>query len=183
MLEYIWVADDTGLGYTSVDGSISVKYNGWNMFKVMDYDMYATKICAAVTTGTGNDAEVQCNKAHNLQKGDIVLLLNTNCKPIIDGYHFVTGTDTASDAKFFIDEFIDTDATFAKVLVLRPVRFGTDAQRDLATSSTHYSFATSDKVWVDGTSQFKVYKKDTGNSWLTERTQGDNHVKAYNTTA
>lgn len=177
LLEYIWVADDTGLGYTSVDGSISVKYNGWNMFKVMDYDMYATKICAAVTTGTGNDAEVQCNKAHNLQKGDIVLLLNTNCKPIINGYHFVTGTDTASDAKFFIDEFIDTDATFAKVLVLRPVRFSTDAQRDLATSSTHYSFATSDKVWVDGTSQFKVYKKDTGNSWLTERTQGDNHVK------
>ena len=139
--------------------------------------MYASKICVATTTGEGNDAEVQCNKAHNLQKGDIVLLLNTNSKPAISGFHTVTGTDTASDAKFFIDEFIDQDASYAKVLVLRPVRFTTDAQRDLALStSSHYTFAESDRIWVDGTTQFKVYKKDAGASWIVQRTQGDNHV-------
>ena len=126
----------------------------------MDPQLYASKICAAATTSTGNDAEVSCNKAHNLQKGDIVLLLNTNSKPAISGFHTVTGTDTASDAKFFIDEFIDQDASYAKILVLRPVRFTTDAQRDLALStSSHYTFAESDRIWVDGTTQFKVYKK------------------------
>ena len=106
LLEYIWVADDNELGYTTID-SVTAKFNGWNVFKVMDFDMYASKICAATTTGEGNDAEVQCNKAHNLQKGDIVLLLNTNSKPAIDGFHTVSGTDTASTAKFFIDQYID----------------------------------------------------------------------------
>ena len=177
LLEYIWVADDTKLGYTSVNANITGKFNGWNVFKVMDPQLYASKICAAATTSTGNDAEVSCNKAHNLQKGDIVLLLNTNSKPAISGFHTVTGTDTASDAKFFIDEFIDQDASYAKVLVLRPVRFTTDAQRDLALStSSHYTFAESDRIWVDGTTQFKVYKKDAGASWIVQRTQGDNHV-------
>ena len=53
----------------------------------------------------------------------------------------------------------------------------TDAQRDLALStSSHYTFAESDRIWVDGTTQFKVYKKDAGASWIVLRTQGDNHV-------
>ena len=61
--------------------------------------------------------------------------------------------------------------------MLRPVRFTTDAQRDLALStSSHYTFAESDRIWVDGTTQFKVYKKDAGASWIVQRTQGDNHV-------
>ena len=177
LLEYIWVADDTNLNFTTINGSITGKFNGWNVFKVMDMDLYASKICAAVTTGTGNDAEVQCNKAHNLQKGDIVLLLNTNCKPAINGFHTVTSTDTASTAKFYIDEFIDQDASFAKVLILRPVRFTTDAQRDSALSlTTHYSFDEGNFIWVDGTTQFKVYKKDADATWITQRTQGNNHV-------
>ena len=177
LLEYIWVADDNELGYTTID-SITAKFNGWNVFKVMDFDMYASKICAATTTGEGNDAEVQCNKAHNLQKGDIVLLLNTDCKPAIDGFHTVSGTDTASTAKFFINEYIDQDASFAKVLVLRPVRFSTDNQRNSALSSSSYNFAQLDRIWVDGTKDtgFKVYTKDDTATWTILRSQGDYHV-------
>jgi len=177
LLEYIWVADDTGLGYTSINSTITAKFNGWNVFKVMDLDLYATKICAATTTGTGNDAELSCNKAHNLQNGDIVMLLNTNSKPAIDGFHTVTSIDSASTSKFFIDQFIDQDASFSKILVLRPVRFTTDAQRDAAvTATTHYEFPLGDLAWVDGTAQFTVYKKDTSTAWTVKRTQGDNHV-------
>ena len=178
VLEYIWIADDNSLEYTTTNTSITSRFNGWNVFKVMDVGLYATKICAATTTGTGNDAEVQCNTAHNVQTGDIIMLLNTNSTPVIDGFHKVTGTDTASNVKFFIDQYIETDASYAKLLVLRNVRFLTDAQRDLAlTSTNHYSFATNDKVWVDGTAQFKVYSKNLDDTWTTSRTQGANHVK------
>jgi len=176
LLEYIWVANDNTLGYTTTASSVTSKYNGWNVFKVMDMDLYASKICAATTTGTGNDAEVQCNKAHSLQNGDIILLLNTNSTPVIDGFHTVTSVDSASTSKFFIDQFIDQDASYSKVLILRAVRFTTDAQRDSAVTATnYYSFAQNDLVWVDGTTQFTVYKRDPG-TWLTQRIQGDNHV-------
>ena len=176
LLEYIWIANDVGYDVSTISG-ITAKFNSWNVFKVMDMSLYATKICAAVTTGTGNDAEVQCNSAHNLQKGDIILLLNTNSTPVIDGFHTVTGIDTGSTVKFYIDQYIDADASYAKLLVLRPVRFGTDANRNSALSATNfYKFLPKDRVWVDNTSQFSVYEYNSGSTWDTKRTQGDNHV-------
>lgn len=177
LLEYIWVADDNALPYSTIGTQIQGRFNSWNVLKVMDLNLYAIRVCGATLTSTGNDAEIVTNKAHNLQVGDYVMLLNSNSYPRIDGIHKITELDSTKPNAFFIDEYIETEGNYTKVLVIRPMRFSTTAQRDLAYANAGYNFEVGDLVWVDSVNDgFAVFAKDTNDDWATERTQSDYHV-------
>lgn len=153
----VWITDDSALGYEILN-NIQVRYNDWNLFQFMNMGWFANdssledgcSICAGTATSDGNDAEVTLNQSHNLQVGDIVMLLNTTTTPNIDGIHTVTRISAVNDRVFYIDRFIEKCGTAEQVLLARPVRFNTTADRDALVGSAEnlYELSDGDIVFV-----------------------------------
>lgn len=144
----VWVTDDSALEYETIDNK-QVQYDSWNLFQVMNLGWYTydeengaetCSICAGTATVDGNDAQVTISTAHNLQVGDLVMLLNTTTTPNIDGIHTVTKVSPTDDRVFYIDRYIEKCGVAVQVMPLRPVRFNTISDRDLLTASNYYNF-------------------------------------------
>ena len=118
----IWVADN------STKSSINA---GYQVFQTMDFGMYITRACAGITDA--DDAELSIaldgnTQAHNLIKGDYVLIRGSDTVPNIDGIHQVTATATDDITKFYIDTYIETEGTVGNVYPIRKVRFSSYTQ-------------------------------------------------------
>ncbi len=127
----IWVADDSEFG----------SYNkGYQVYQTMDFGMYISNACAGPTNA--DDAEVTvarspstATQAHNLVSGDYVLIRGSTTTPSIDGIHKVTTVDLGNTAKFFIDEYIESEGKLGNIYPLRPVRFNSKAELDTVYNS------------------------------------------------
>lgn len=156
----VWVTDDSSLGYELIN-NVQVRNNDWNLFQFMNMGWFASdsslddgcSICAGTATSDGNDAEVTLNQPHNLQVGDIVMLLNTTTTPNIDGIHTVTRVSAANDRVFYIDRFIEKCGTSEQVLLARPVRFNTVSERDTLVDSELYSLVAGDIAFVSNSTE------------------------------
>lgn len=121
----IWVADN------SFQGNFN---RGYAVYQTMDFGMYAHRICAGITEADDAEIILANSQAHNVLVGDYVLIRGSNSKPNIDGIHKVTKVDTSSSNKFYIDEYIETEATEGNVYPLKNVTF-----KDKATLDTEYN--------------------------------------------
>ena len=121
----VWVADDSFQGNAN---------RGYAVYQTMDFGMFATKICQGITAADDAEIVISCptgtTQAHNLKVGDFVLIRGSNSKPNIDGIHKVTKVDPSDTRKFFIDEYIETEATEGNVYPLRNITFKDRATLD-----------------------------------------------------
>lgn len=169
----IWVVNDNDYEVNEI-GITKSKFNDWNMFQVQNHGLFTEDptdaegcgICAGTATSDGNDAQITTRTAHNLQKGDYVLLTNTTTTPSIDGIHKVTQIHPDSDNIFYIDRFIEKCGNASAVYVLRNQRFETPGQMTLAdTQNTSYNIPqgslTYTKFIFDDFRSTYVYRKNT----------------------
>ena len=138
----IWVVNDSDYNVNTVN-NVKTKFGGWNMFQVQNHGLYTRDdndpdgcgICAGSATSDGNDAQITTVAPHGLVAGDYVLLTNTTTQPTIDGIHKVTQIHPNLNNVFYIDKFINVCGNASSVMVLRPQRFETQDQRDLAANN------------------------------------------------
>jgi hypothetical protein len=137
----IWVADNSE--QTSANA-------GYAVFQTMDFDMYITRACAGVNDA--DDAQITIalanttTQAHNLTKGDFVLIRGSNTVPSIDGIHEISEVDQNSQIKFYIDTYIDKEGNTGNVYPIRNVRFSNFAAlqaalTDITNGMYRYNFA------------------------------------------
>ena len=95
-----WLLDNLGSEIVDTENN---REPGYSVYQLMDFN----DIIISIEEGfneAGDSILVSTKYAHNLNENDIIMLLNTNCKPAVDGIHRVTGI--ASDQSFYINEFI-----------------------------------------------------------------------------
>ena len=119
----IWVADDSEFGSFN---------KGYEVYQTMDFGMYTDDICSGIESA--DEAQIDIVRqsgdiqAHNFVVGDYVLIRGSDSVPSIDGIHQVTKVDTNNQARFYIDEFIETNGSVGNIYPLRKMRFGTYAE-------------------------------------------------------
>lgn len=179
----IWVTDDSALGYETIN-NVQVQHDGWNLFQVMNMNWYTydseivdneaseiCSICAGTATSDGNDAQITLSSSHNLQVGDIIMLLNTTTTPNIDGIHTVTKISPTNDSVFYIDRYIEKCGKAEQVMLIRPVRFNTFADRNESVNSEYYNLVPETLTFVN----FDQYANRSSNVYLFNGgTTGDN---------
>ena len=176
----IWVADDSEFGSFN---------KGYQVYQTMDFGMYISNACAGPTNA--DDAEVTVarspstvTQAHNLVAGDYVLIRGSTTTPSIDGIHKVTFVDSANNAKFFIDEYIESEGKLGNIYPLRPVRFSSKTELDtvynLKVNGVHkYNFngvrqnnsLNKINIFVDDDS----YDKSAVYNWSGDYTDANGH--------
>ena len=179
----IWVADDSEFG----------NYNlGYQVYQSMDFGMYSNNICVGIDAG--DDAQIDVvrqtgdTQAHNLVVGDYVLIRGSNSTPSIDGIHKVTKVDASNVARFYIDEYIETEGSAGNIYPLRKVRFDSytalEADRQTKVNGVYkYNFAdvrqnvSNRPVYAfvddDGSEQSAVYK------WAGTWSETNGHVGSW----
>ena len=95
-----WLLDNLGSEIVDTENN---REPGYSVYQLMDFNDIVISIEEGFNEA-GDSILVSTKYAHNLNENDIIMLLNTNCKPAVDGIHRVTGI--ASDQSFYIDEFI-----------------------------------------------------------------------------
>lgn len=145
----IWVTDDSEFQYNILD-SRQVRFNGWNVYKFMNFGYYSDdsdscSICAGTATADGNDAQITLNAPHSLQVGDYVMIHNSTTIPSVDGIHTVTRVDSVDSKVFYIDMYIEECGISPSIHVMRNMRFA-EYQQNINTS--YYRFAEADNVFV-----------------------------------
>ena len=180
----IWVADDSEFGNSSL---------GYQVYQTMDFGSYTNNICA----GPEDASEAQIDmvrqdgttQAHNLIVNDYVLIRGSDSVPNIDGIHRVTKVDANNTARFYIDEYIETNGQTGNIYPLRKVRFGSytalEADRQTKINDVYkYNFSdvrqdnTSNPIYAfvddDGTGASAVY------SWVGTWDETNGHVGSWN---
>ena len=138
----IWVADNSEFG----------NYNlGHEIYQTMDFGMYTNKVCTGIVSSDEAQIDVVRQtgnvQAHNLEVGDYVFINGSNSIPSIDGIHQVTRVDTNNIARFYIDEYIETEGDAGNIYPLRKMRFSTytamEADRQTKVNGVYkYNFAS-----------------------------------------
>ena len=180
----IWVADDSEFGNSNL---------GYQVYQTMDFGSFTNNICA----GPEDASEAQIDmvrqngttQAHNLVVNDYVLIRGSDSVPSIDGIHRVTKVDANNTARFYIDEYIETNGQTGNIYPLRKVRFGSytalEADRQTKINGVYkYNFAdvrqdnTSNPIYAfvddDGTGASAVY------SWNGTWDEINGHVGSWN---
>ena len=138
----IWVADNSEFG----------NYNlGYEVYQTMDFGMFTNKVCTGIVSSDEAQIDVVRQtgnvQAHNLEVGDYVFINGSNSIPSIDGIHQVTRVDTNNIARFYIDEYIETEGDAGNIYPLRKMRFSTytamEADRQTKVNGVYkYNFAS-----------------------------------------
>ena len=180
----IWVADDSEFGNNNL---------GYQVYQTMDFGSYTNNVCA----GPEDASEAQIDmvrqdgttQAHNLIVNDYVLIRGSDSVPNIDGIHRVTKVDANNTARFYIDEYIETNGQTGNIYPLRKVRWGSytalEADRQTKINGVYkYNFAdvrqdnTSNPIYAyvddDGTGASAVY------SWTGTWDEINGHVGSWN---
>jgi hypothetical protein len=125
----IWIIDN--IGSNPAPQSVTNRYN---VYQTLDFEIGIVEICAGVESG--DNALIECSKAHNLDTGEYVLILNTSSVPSADGIYKVSGIK--GEMHFFIDRYIDQKGFAGKVIPLRQTRFANTAALSAAINSVKY---------------------------------------------
>lgn len=166
--------------YNVTEGNLLANQTIWNIIKPNgDWTVYKLALSGKVSeiekgVAIGDPVIVHTEAAHNLVAGDRLFILgSTETSPDYENYQDVLDVPTATT--FRINFPANTEKTFSvgegpDILVLRPVRFATVADRDSAALPNGWQ--TGDIAWVDdnGAGIWTVYSYN-GSSWDAVRTQ------------
>jgi hypothetical protein len=163
----VWVANDSALRKQTTSSIVS-KFFDWSVLQVQTFRMWA-EIEAGNETDDGNDAKISlkdpsgASRPYPVQKGDLVLILNSDTQPAIDGIHTVTGIST-NQSVFYIDRFIENSGSCQSVMIIRPAKFGSESDllSTLNSQTAYYNWNTGDNAWVtDGNGNSRYYYNGT----------------------
>ena len=126
--------------------------NSYDVYQTIDFELDVSEIC--VGAESGDEGLIRCNKEHQLEVGEYVLIVNSTCIPSMDGIHQVLQTSSDDNRNFFINRFIEEKGFSGKVIPLRSVRFADLSEARNAINDSKYvdqnlGLKENDVIYID----------------------------------